>query len=85
MKFPVAALDEAPKTTDALAPAATLNGLVGFEITPAGSPLKITCTLPVNPLFGLTETLTAELAPPCETETEFAERDREKSGAGGGG
>lgn len=85
VKFPVVALDEAPKTTDVLASATMLNGLAGFEATPAGSPLRETCTFPVNPLLGFTETLTAELVPPCERETIFAERLSEKSGEGGGG
>lgn len=85
VKLPVAALDEAPKTTDALASAAMLNGLAGFETTPEGSPLRVTCTFPVNPLLGFTEILTAELLPPCERESVFAERLSEKSGEGGGG
>lgn len=85
VKLPVAALDEAPKTTDALASAAMLKGLAGFETTPEGSPLRVTCTLPVNPLLGFTEMFTAELLPPCERESVFAERLREKSGEGGGG
>jgi hypothetical protein len=42
MKFPVAAFAEAPKTTEVLAPAATLKGLAGFEVTPAGSALSDT-------------------------------------------
>src|SRR5947199_1759768 len=46
--------------------------------------LNVTCTLPVNPLLGLTETLTAELIPPCGRAKGFAESDNEKSGGGGG-
>src|SRR5690242_21354235 len=37
------------------------SGLAGFDVTPAGNPLSVTCTLPVNPLLGLIETFTAEL------------------------
>jgi hypothetical protein len=82
MKFPVAAFAVAPKIIEVLAPAATLNGLGGFELTPAGSVPKVTCTVPVNPLLGFTETLRAELVPPCWTETEFEERASVKSGTG---
>jgi hypothetical protein len=42
MKFPVAAFAEAPKMTGVPAPAATLKGLAGFEVTPAGSALSDT-------------------------------------------
>jgi len=84
VKFPVAAFAVAPKTTEVLAPAATLKGLAGFEATPEGSALRVTCTVPVNPLLGFTETLRAELVPPCWTETEFEERASVKSGTGGG-
>ncbi len=85
VKFPVRAFTAAPKTTEVLEPTATLKGLAGFEVTPEGSALKVTCTLPVNPLTGFTETLRAELVPPCCTETELEERASLKSGTGGGG
>jgi hypothetical protein len=42
MKFPVAALAAAPKTTEVLAPAVTMKGLAGLEVTPAGSVLRDT-------------------------------------------
>jgi hypothetical protein len=42
VKSPVVAFAEAPKTTGVLAPAATLKGLAGFEVTPAGSALSVT-------------------------------------------
>ena len=42
VKFPVVALAEAPKTTGVLAPAVTLKGLAGFEVTPAGRVLNAT-------------------------------------------
>jgi hypothetical protein len=42
VKFPVAALAEAPKTTEVLAPAATVKGLTGFEVTPEGRVLSVT-------------------------------------------
>jgi hypothetical protein len=85
VKFPVAAFAAAPKTTEMLEPAATLKGLAGFEVTPEGSALSVTCTLPVNLLTGFTETPRAELVPPCCTETELEERASVKSGTGGGG
>jgi hypothetical protein len=42
MKFPAAAVAEAPKMTDVLAPEATVKGLVGFDVRPAGSVLNVT-------------------------------------------
>jgi len=84
-KFPVAAFAAAPNTTGVLAPEANVNGLAGFDVTPFGSALNVTCTFPVNPFVGLTEIFTAELVPPCCNDTELEERTKEKSGAGGGG
>src|SRR5215472_610749 len=85
VKSPFVALADAPNTTGVLAPAAIVNGLVGLEVTPPGSAFKMICTLPLNPLLELMETLTAELVPPCCNVTELGETAREKSGAGGGG
>ena len=85
VKFPSAALVEAPIITEVLAPAATLKGLAGLDVTPAGSAMSDTCTEPVKPFVGLTETLTAGLVAPCVTEIEFDDRLRAKSAAGGGG
>jgi len=42
VKFPVVALEEALNNRDVLAPAATLKGLAGFEVTPAGRELSAT-------------------------------------------
>jgi hypothetical protein len=42
VKFPAVALAEAPKTMEALAPAATVKGLAGFEVTPDGRALSAT-------------------------------------------
>jgi hypothetical protein len=85
VKFPVAALEAAPNRTEVLAPAATVKGLVGLDVTPEGSAPKVTCTLPVKPFSGLTEILTAELAAPWITEIELGDKAMEKSGEGGGG
>jgi len=82
---PVGAFAATPKTTAVLAPAATVKGLAGFEVTPAGSALSVTWTAFAKPLTGFMEILTAELAEPCGTEIEFEDRLREKSGTGGGG
>src|ERR1700676_817872 len=65
VKLPVAAVEEAPKITGVpAAPAAMLKGLAGFEVTPAGTPERLTCTVPINPFSGFTETVTAELVAP---------------------
>jgi hypothetical protein len=83
--FPVEALASAEKRTDVLDPAATLKGLDGLETTPAGKPARVTWTVPLKPLVGLTERLTAGLVAPCWTLMEFEAKPMEKSGCGGGG
>jgi len=42
VKFPVVAVEEASKTIEVFAPAATLKGLAGLEVTPAGRALSAT-------------------------------------------
>jgi len=42
VKLPITAVEEAPKTTEVLAPAATLKGLAGFAVTPVGRELSAT-------------------------------------------
>lgn len=64
-EFPVAVFGAADKSTGMLEPAATLNGLKGFEMTPAGKPLRVTWTEPVKPLSGFTDNVIAELVAPC--------------------
>jgi hypothetical protein len=85
VNVPVAAFAAAPNTTDVLEPADTLNGLEGFEVTPPGSPPSVTCTVPLNPFRGLTDTLTGELVVPWVTLIVLAEMTMEKSGCGGDG
>jgi hypothetical protein len=85
MKFPAAALAEAPKITEAFAPAATVKGLAGFEVTPLGSALSVTWTAPENPLTGFTVMLMAGLVMPWVMEIELDDKLNVKSGAGGGG
>lgn len=71
VKLPAPAVAAAEKMTGALDPAATLNGFEGFAATPAGKPESVIWTVPVNPLRGFTETLTAGLVAPCCTLMEF--------------
>jgi len=85
VKFPVVALAEAPKITEVLAPAATVKGLAGFEVTPVGIAVSVTWTAPVKPFTAFTEMLTEGLVAPCAMEIEFDDKLRVKSGAGGGG
>ena len=84
-KFPVAAVAEAPRTTEVLAFAVTLKGLAGLDVTPAGRAPSTTWTDPLKPLMGFTVTLTAGLVAPSVTEIEFDDKLREKSATGGGG
>ena len=81
----MAAFESAPKMMETVAPTATVKGLGGFEVTPAGSVPSVTCTEPANPFSEFTERLTVELVAPCVRETEVVERVTEKSGEGGGG
>ena len=85
VEFPVEALIAAEKRIGALDPAAMLNGLTGFEMTPRGKPVRVTWTEPVKPLSEVTDRLTAGLVAPCWRLTEFIEKLMEKSGCGGGG
>ena len=41
VKLPGEAADEAPRITAVLAPAAMVNGLAGFALTPLGRPLNV--------------------------------------------
>jgi hypothetical protein len=41
-----------------------LNGLAGFDVTPAGTPAKLICTLPLNPFVPVTEMVTGALVAP---------------------
>ncbi|PYT53123.1 MAG: hypothetical protein DMG43_09855 [Acidobacteria bacterium] len=56
MNVPVEAFAAALKTTAVLAPAATVKGLAGFELTPAGSALSVTWTAFAKPLTAFMET-----------------------------
>lgn len=73
------------KSRDAFAPGLTENGLAGLTETPAGNPVRATCTVPEKPFCGVTLTVTALLVAPCDTEMVDGEIESEKSGAGGGG
>src|SRR5277367_3748515 len=81
--LPMATFVAAPKMTEVCAPAATVNEPAGLAVTPAGIPVKVTCTEPLKPFSAVTITFTAELEEPCATETEPGETASRKSGAGG--
>lgn len=85
VEFPVEAFMAAENKTGVLDPAETVKGLTGFEMTPAGKPVRVTWTEPVKPLSGFTDNIIAGLVAPCWRLTEFEEKAREKSGWGGGG
>jgi hypothetical protein len=65
VEFPVAAFVAAEKRTGVLEPAAMLKGLDGLEMTPAGKPERVTSTVPLKLLSGLTDKLTVGLVAPC--------------------
>lgn len=85
VKVPVAAVAAAENNTEVLAPALTLNGLRGLEMTPAGKSVRVIWTVPLKPLSELTDKMTGELVAPCSTFIELLENPIEKSGEGGGG
>lgn len=85
VKLPVVASDAAENTTAVLELAATVKGLAGFELIPAGKPLNATWTVAENPPIGATDRFTAGLVTPCCRLTEAWENEMEKSGWGGGG
>ncbi|GAC1616910.1 MAG: hypothetical protein PVS2B2_18290 [Candidatus Acidiferrum sp.] len=71
--------------TVTLEPVATVKGLEGLEVAPAGRLVSATWTALANPFWPITETVKGELDVPCEMLMEEGERVKEKSGLGGGG
>ena len=59
--------------------------VVGLAVTSAGSPLRATLTVPVNPFNAVAVTCTAWPAPPLVTLRDDGATASEKSGWGGGG
>ena len=80
VEFPVAVVAAAPKIMEAFAPAATVNGLPGLDVTPAGRLASVISTEPAKPFVALMETMTGWLTPPWGIDTEAEESAREKSG-----
>jgi hypothetical protein len=85
VKLPVPAFAEAENTIDVFEVALTANEPDGFEATPEGKLLSVTCTVPAKPFSGATDRFIAALVAPCCTICEFWENPIEKSGSGGGG
>jgi hypothetical protein len=52
----------------------------GVAVTPAGTPLAATCTVPENPLSAVADTATVCALPPAARVTLVAPADKEKSG-----
>ena len=84
MKLPVAASLEAPKMSDALLPGEMVIGPAGFVETPLGRPVRVMRTVEAKPFCELTDRVGPAMAEPCETDREFVESERAKSGEGGG-
>jgi hypothetical protein len=82
---PVVASGDAPRIIEAACPELTENGLAGLLVTPAGTPERVTCTLPEKPFKPVTVTLTGALELPCAMLTVVMESPIVKSGCGGGG
>jgi hypothetical protein len=58
--------------------------VIGLAVTPAGSPLMVTVTIPVNPFAGTAFTLIACPKPPAVSATVIGANVIEKSAVGGG-
>jgi hypothetical protein len=82
---PAALEESAPNKTFADWPAATENTALGFDVTPAGTPDRVTCTLPVNPFCEVIEIATGALVVPCATLSDAGKILIEKSAAAGRG
>ena len=76
LTVPVAAVLEAVKVS-VLLPVVEVG--LKLAVTPAGKPLALRATLPVNPPEGVTVTVLLPL-PPCATDTVAGLADKEKSG-----
>jgi hypothetical protein len=77
--LPAEAVEAAVRVTFCAAPGVRVS-ITGFAVTPAGSPLIATVTIPVKPFDGTAFTLTSCPAPPAATEIAEGAADSEKSG-----
>jgi hypothetical protein len=77
--LPAEAVEAAVKVTFCAVPGTRVSA-AGFAVTPAGSPLIATVTIPVKPFDGTAFTLTTCPAPPATTEIAEGVTDSEKSG-----
>jgi hypothetical protein len=77
--LPAAALDEAASITLWDWPADKCRD-AGVAVTPVGSPLTATATVPLNEFTAAASTVTCALAAPAWITTEPGDADREKSG-----
>lgn len=59
-----------------------VTGEEGFEVTPEGSPVMLTLTLPLKPFCGWTVSVTAGVVAPWWTVIEELDRTRVKEGGG---
>jgi len=75
----------AENVTDCEAPAAIVNGTAGEVVTPEGSPLIETLTLPLKLWSGETAIIAGELELPCVTVTDPGWTDMVKSAGTSGG
>jgi hypothetical protein len=82
--LPATALAEAVTVTVCAVPGARLR-VAGCAVTPPGSPLTATFTIPVNPLVGTAFTLICCPPPPGTSATLAGVAIRLKSPAGGAG
>jgi len=76
--------DEAENVTSWLAPAATLTGDCGDEVTPAGNPVMATVTGAENLFSGRTEMTAGGLGVPIAARSVGGLTAKVKSGLGGG-
>ena len=81
MALPIAADEEAVRVRFCGVPGVNVS-VAGLELTPAGSPLRVTVTAPVNPFAGTALTLTCWPVLPATSATVAGAAVSEKSGGG---
>jgi hypothetical protein len=79
-----AAVEAAVSVTFCAVPGTSV-GVTGLAVTPAGSPVMVTATVPLKEFNAVAKTLTFEPVAPATIASEVGDTVSEKSGGGGGG
>jgi hypothetical protein len=80
--LPAAAVEAVLSVTFCAVPGVNVS-VAGFAVTPLGSPVIATVTVPLKPFTAVARTLTGEPVAPAVMVNDVAETVSEKSGGGG--